>query len=155
MFLTLALAATLCATPDSSADLRTFRAIINDFEAAFNTRDAARFVKHFATDGDFMQAFGRYRGDRAATLEFMTRFFSLQPPEFRAVERGTRVRCITPDVALVEVEISGDGIRNEDGSPQPPRRGQMMLTLRRARATWEVAAYRYLDIHDGTLRRSP
>jgi uncharacterized protein (TIGR02246 family) len=153
MLLTLALAASLSAAPDSFADLRAFRVIINDFQTAFNTRDADRFVRHFASDGDFMQAFARYRGDRRATQEFMTRFLALQPPEFRSVELGTRVRSITADVALLKVELTGDGIRNADGSPQPRLRGQMILFLRRVRDRWEVASYRHLDINEGTLRQ--
>jgi uncharacterized protein (TIGR02246 family) len=154
MFTAIVLAASLSiAAPDSSADLRAFRLILNDFQTAFNTRDPEQFVKHFAADGDFMQAFGRYRADRAATQEFMTMFFRLQSPAFRSVELSTRVKQIVPDAAFVEMELAGDGVRNADGSPQPRRRGQLMLVLRRSGAAWEVASYRYLDIHDAPLRR--
>jgi uncharacterized protein (TIGR02246 family) len=141
------------APPDSSADLRAFRVILDDFQLAFNARDADRFVKHFAADGDFMQAFGRYRADRVATHEFMRMFFSMQTSEFKSVEAGTRVRRVTDDVAFVEMELTGDGVRNADGTEQPHRRGQLMLVLRKRDGRWEVASYRYLDIHPATIRK--
>lgn len=80
-------------------------------------------------------------------------FFGLQPAEFRSVELGTRVKQVTPDVAFVEMELAGDGVRNADGTPQPRRRGQLMLVLHREEGRWTVASYRYLDIHDAPLRR--
>jgi uncharacterized protein (TIGR02246 family) len=154
MLATLALIATLAiAPPDSSEDLRAFRRILDDFQLAFNTRDAERFVKHFAVEGDFMQAFGRYRADRAATREFMTMFFGMQTADFKSVEAGTRVRRVTDDVAFIEMELTGDGVRNQDGTEQPHRRGQLMLVLRKREARWEVVSYRYLDIHPATIRK--
>jgi uncharacterized protein (TIGR02246 family) len=154
MLIACVLAATLSLTPpDSTADLRAFRGVLDDFTAAFNTRDARRFVRHFAADGDFMQAFGRYRADRALTQEFMAFFFTRQDSAFRAVEAGTRVKRITDDVAFVEMEMTGDAVRNRDGTLQPHRRGQLMLVMRRTGARWEVASYRYLDIHPGPIRK--
>jgi uncharacterized protein (TIGR02246 family) len=138
---------------DSSSDLRAFRMILDDFNRAWATRDAALFVRHFAPDGDFMQAFGRYRADRASTETFMTMFFGAQTDGFQARELGTRVRMLTPDAAFVEQELEGDGVTNTDGSKQPPRRGNMMLALVRRDGRWLIASYRYLDIHPAMLRR--
>jgi hypothetical protein len=67
-------------------------------------------------------------------------------------EVGTRVRHVRDDVAFVEAEFTGEGIRNADGTSQPPRRGQMMLVLHRRAGEWRIVSYRYLDIHPGTLR---
>lgn len=140
---------------DSSDDLRAFRRILDDLQASFERRDAALFVKHFAPDGDFMQAFGRYRATRDGTREFMGRFFSLQSDAFVSREVGTRVRRVGDHVAFVEAEFTGEGIRNADGSAQPPRRGQMLLLLERRAEGWQVLSYRYLDIHPGDLRAQP
>lgn len=140
------------ATADSSTDLKAWRQIVDDFQRAFLERDAARFTSHFAEDGDFMQAFGRYRATRSATQDFMEWFLGGQSAAFVSREIGTRVRRVTPDIAFVEAEFEGEGIRNGDGSMQPPRRGQMMLVLRRRSGVWKVVSYRYLDIHATTLR---
>jgi uncharacterized protein (TIGR02246 family) len=140
------------AVADSTNDLRAFRRIIDDLQASFERRDAELFVKHFAPDGDFMQAFGRYRGTREGTRDFMERFLSLQSAAFVSREVGTRVRRVGERVAFVEAEFTGEGIRNADGTVQPPRRGQMMLVLEKRAETWQVLSYRYLDIHPGTLR---
>lgn len=140
------------AVSDSSKDLKAWRRIIDDFQRAFMERDGTLFVRHFATDGDFMQAFGRYRATRSATQDFMEWFLGGQSAAFVSRETGTRVRRVTPDVAFVEVEFEGAGIRNADGSMQPLRRGQMMLVLRRRAVVWQVVSYRYLDIHATTLR---
>lgn len=140
------------AVADSSTELKAWRGILNDFQRAFTTREAALFTRHFAADGDFMQAFGRYRATRPATEDFMAWFLSGQSAAFVSREVGTRVRRVTPDVAFVEAEFEGEGIRNGDGSMQPPRRGQMMLVLRRQAMAWRVVSYRYLDIHATTLR---
>lgn len=140
------------AVPDSSSDLKAFRRIIDDLQRSFLERDGALFVRHFSEDGDFMQAFGRYRGTRAATQDFMEWFLGSQSAQFVSREVGTRVRVVTPDVAFVEAEFEGEGIRNADGSMQPPRRGQMLLVLRSTAGTWKVTSYRYLDIHATSLR---
>ncbi len=140
---------------DSTDDLRAFRRIIDDLQASFERRDATLFVRHFAPDGDFMQAFGRYRGTREGTRDFMERFLSLQTDAFVSREVGTRVKRVGDRVAFVEAEFTGEGIRNADGSAQPPRRGQMILLLERRERQWLVLSYRYLDIHPGTLRAPP
>ncbi len=141
------------AVADSSADLRAFRGIIDDFNRSWAERDARIFVKHFAPEGDFMQAFGRYRGTRAGTEDFMDWFLSGQSATFQSREVGTRVKMVTPDVAFLEAEFTGEGIRNADGTFQPDRRGQMMLVLARREGRWQVISYRYLDIHAGAIRR--
>jgi hypothetical protein len=137
---------------DSSADARAFRRILDDLQRSFMTRDASLFVRHFADEGDFMQAFGRYRGSKAATEDFMAWFLGGQSAAFVSREVGTLTRMVGRDVAFVEAEFTGEGIRNADGSMQPPRRGQMMLVLQRQSAEWKVVSYRYLDIHAGGLR---
>jgi uncharacterized protein (TIGR02246 family) len=137
---------------DSSDDLRAFRRILDDLQSAFEQRDANLFVKHFASDGDFMQAFGRYRGAREGTRDFMERFLSLQTAAFVSREVETRVRRVGERVAYVEAQFTGEGIRDADGTVQPPRRGQMMLLLEKRGAEWKVLSYRYLDIHTGPLR---
>jgi len=141
------------AVADSSADLRAFRGIIDDFNRSWAERDARIFVKHFAPEGDFMQAFGRYRGTRAGTEDFMDWFLSGQSATFQSREVGTRVKMVTPDVVFLEAEFTGEGIRNADGTFQPDRRGHMMLVLARREGRWQVVSYRYLDIHPGTIRR--
>lgn len=128
-----------------------FRAILDNFNAAWDSRDASRFVRDFAEDADFMQAFGRYRSGRADTEAFMRRFFSLQSGSFTSREVGVRVRMVGDDVAFLEQELEGLGVRNADGSEQPPRRGQMMLVLRKTAAGWRIQHYRYLDIHTATI----
>lgn len=128
-----------------------FRAILDNFNAAWDTRDAGRFVRDFAEDADFMQAFGRYRSGRAETEAFMRRFFSLQTGDFRSREVGVRLRLAGNDVAFLEQELEGLGVRNADGSEQPPRRGQMMLVLRKTTDGWRIQHYRYLDIHTASI----
>ncbi len=128
-----------------------FRAILDNFNAAWDSRDAGRFVRDFADDADFMQAFGRYRAGRADTEAFMRRFFSLQTGGFTSREVGVRVRMVGDDVAFLEQELEGLGVRNADGSEQPARRGQMMLVLRRRAEGWRIQHYRYLDIHTTTI----
>jgi uncharacterized protein (TIGR02246 family) len=140
------------AVPDSSRDLKAWRAILDDLQRAFMERNASLFTTHFAADGDFMQAFGRYRATRNATEDFMEWFLGGQSAAFVSRETGNRIRRVTPDVAFVEAEFEGEGIRNGDGTMQPPRRGQMMLVLRRRSGEWKVVSYRYLDIHAATLR---
>jgi len=133
-------------TPAAPLD-PAFRAILDNFNTAWETRDAGRFVRDFAEDGDFMQAFGRYRAGRADTEAFMTRFLSLQTGAFTSREVGVRARMVGDGVAFLEQELEGIGVRNADGSEQAPRRGQMMLVLRRTDRGWRIQHYRYLDIH--------
>jgi uncharacterized protein (TIGR02246 family) len=130
-----------------------FRAILDNFDVAWETRDAKRFVRFFADDADFMQAFGRYRSGRGEIEAFMERFLSLQDGSFISREVGVRARHVGDDVAFVEQELEGDGVRNADGTEQPARRGQMMLVLRRTPEGWRIQHYRYLDIHTSSIRK--
>jgi hypothetical protein len=104
-----------------------FRAILDNFDVAWETRDAKRFV--------------------------MERFLSLQDGSFISREVGVRARHVGDDVAFVEQELEGDGVRNADGTEQPARRGQMMLVLRRTPEGWRIQHYRYLDIHTSSIRK--
>jgi uncharacterized protein (TIGR02246 family) len=148
LILTAALAS---AQPAPPALDPAFRAILDNFNTAWETRDAGRFVRDFAEDADFMQAFGRYRTGRADTEASMRRFFSLQTGAFTSREVGVRVRLVGDDVAFLEQELEGVGVRNADGSEQPPRRGQMMLVLRKTAQGWRIQHYRYLDIHTASI----
>ena len=141
------------AVGDSTSDMRSFRAILDDFNVAWHTRDAAQFVKHFAPEGDFMQAFGRYRATKAGAQDFMAWFLGGQTSAFRSLELSTRVTMLTRDAAFVEQEDEGVGIQNSDGTMQPGRRGNMMLMLVKRKGRWWIRSYRYLDIHTTTLRR--
>ena len=141
------------AVEDSTADTRSFRAILDDFNVAWQTRDAAQFVKHFAPDADFMQAFGRYRATKVGAQDFMAWFLGGQTSVFQSRELSTRVTMLTPDAAFVEQQDEGEGIQNSDGTLQPGRRGNMMLMLVRRNGRWWIRSYRYLDIHTVTLRR--
>lgn len=157
MVASLALAAALVVAqlPDSTADQRAFRAILNDFNTAWNTKDPALFVKNFANDADFMQAFGRYFPSRAATQEFMGFFFSKQTGDFRTREVGVRTKWISESVVFLEQELEGFGVRNADGTEQPARRGQMMLIVEKKPEGWRIRSYRYLDIHGGPIYKTP
>ncbi len=131
------------------------RAVLDNFNLAWAERSADAFVRDFADDGDFMQAFGRYRYTREAIHDFMTFFFSRQDEGFFSRETGVRVSYLTDDLVFLEQELEGEGVRNADGSAQPGRRGQMMLILRRTAEGWHILHYRYLDIHGGPIYRDP
>ncbi|MEM1127251.1 MAG: SgcJ/EcaC family oxidoreductase [Bacteroidota bacterium] len=135
----------------SEMDHAAFRAILDDFNASWQTLDADRFVRHFADDGDFMQAFGRYRSNRDSTQAFMAFFFGLQEGGIVSREVATRVKPITPDVAFLEQTLEAEGVEQRDGQQQPPRRGQMMLVLHRQPEGWHIRSYRYLDLHTRPL----
>ena len=141
------------AVEDSTADMRSFRVILDDFNVAWQTRDATQFVKHFAPEGDFMQAFGRYRATKAGAEDFMAWFLGGQTSAFTSRELSTRVTMLTRDAAFVEQQDEGAGIQNSDGTMQPGRRGNMMLMLVKRNGRWWIRSYRYLDIHTATLRR--
>ncbi len=140
---------------DSTADQRAFRQILDNFNQAWATRDADVFVRHFAEDADFMQAFGRYYPTRETTREFIRFFFSKQTEALKTRELGVRTRVVAPGIVFLEQEIEGYGVRNADGTEQPPRKGELMLVLRKRSARWEIVSYRYLDIHGGPIRKDP
>ena len=151
LFLLLAGVPAAAQTPPAVPLDPAFREILDNFNTAWDTRDAKRFVRFFAEDADFMQAFGRYRSGRAETEAFMARFLSLQSGGFTSREVGVRMRRVGDDVVFLEQELEGLGVRNADGSEQPARRGQMMLVLRRMADGWRIQHYRYLDIHTGSI----
>lgn len=159
LFLGCALALAL-SVPNASAQGSTstardapFLAILDNFDAAYDKHDAAMWVRHFALDADFMNAFGVYRKGRASIQQFMGEFMSHQSPGFRRRIEERRIQLVGADVAFVEETGVGTGIKNADGTEQPPRYGHLMMVLRRQGDTWRIAHYRFVDIHTEKLAR--
>jgi uncharacterized protein (TIGR02246 family) len=142
----------LAQQPALSSDEVQIRNVIDNFEAAYGKRDGALWVKYFAEDADFMQAFGRYIKGRSEIQQFMSRFISGQTEAMQGREIVRRVQLVKPDVAFAEMTEEITGIREADGAVQPPRRGHMMLVLKKVGSDWKIIHYRYLDIHTGPLR---
>jgi len=137
------------AAPTRDEELLT--AILANFEEAYDAHDAARFVRDFASDADFMNAFGEYVKGRPAVQKFMDGFMSHQTPGFRRNLVDRRIQLLGPETAFVEETRDGIGIKNADGTDQPARRGHMMLVLRRQGDAWKIVHYRFTDIHIGPL----
>jgi uncharacterized protein (TIGR02246 family) len=135
-----------------SRDESEIQKIIDNFETAYRTKDGALWAKFLAEDADFMQAFGRYLKGRSQIQKFMSGFISDQTDSMQGREIGRRIQLVKPDVAFAEMTEEISGIRNADGTVEPPRRGHLMVVLRKDGTNWKIIHYRYLDIHTGALR---
>lgn len=140
-------------TPAQDADRTQIGAILDNFDEAYRKRDGAQWARYFAEDADFMQAFGRYAKGRPIIERFMTWFIANQTDAMQGKETSRRIAFPAPTVAFAELTEELTGIREPDGSEQPPRRGHMMLVLTKERDQWSIVHYRYLDLHSGPLAR--
>jgi uncharacterized protein (TIGR02246 family) len=114
-------------TPAQDADRAQIGVILDNFDAAYRKRDGALWARYFAEDADFMQAFGRYAQGRATIERIMTRFIASQTDAMQGKEISRRIAFPAPNVAVAELTEEISGIREADGTEQPPRRGHLML----------------------------
>ena len=124
-------------------------AALDRFAAAWNRRDAAALAALFDDDADFVNVVGiwwrRRRAIEKAHDYALKRFFR----DSRLTIEDVSVRRIGEDAATVHGVWRMEGQRAPDDTVLEPRRGIMVLVLRRIEDGWSVAAAQNTDIVPG------
>ncbi|ETX27141.1 SgcJ/EcaC family oxidoreductase [Roseivivax isoporae] len=129
------------------------------FAAAWATRQGAAIGDLFVEDADFVNVVGLWWHDRAAIARAhdyaLKSFFA----ETDLRVGATRVRQLSPDVAVVQFRVTLTGQRAPDGTAAGPRQTLLGVVLRRTEAGWLAVTCQNTDVvpgaethvNDGTL----
>lgn len=153
-FLTWALVVfvSLSATPaaQEAAPEAAIRAIVADQVAAWNAGDGAGFARHMAPDVSFTNIFGMvmYGADafRGRQADILATFFKGTTKQHTV----RRIRFVTPDVAIVDVDNEVRGVTSMPGGIAAPPDGvlksQLMEVFVRRDGRWVVEAFHNVDV---------
>lgn len=124
-------------------------AAIERFVAAWNARDAAALAALFDDDADFVNVVGiwwrRRRAIEKAHDYALKRFFH----DSHITIEEVSVKHLGADAATVHGRWRMEGQRAPDDTVLDPRRGIMLLVLRRTGDGWTIAAAQNTDIVPG------
>lgn len=141
------------ATPEAETAIR---AIVARQVAAWNAGDGAGFAESLAPEASFTNVFGMVMYGKqpfvARQIEVLSTFF-----------KGTtkshtirRIRFVTPDVALVDIDNEVRGVKTMPaGVVVPPDgvvRTQLMEVFVRRDGRWWIEAFHNVDVKPGATR---
>jgi len=134
---------------DNAADA-AIRAIVADQVVAWNAGDGEAYARHLAPDVSFTNLFGMVMYGREP---FVARHAEI----LRTFYKGTtkhhairRIRFISPDVAIVDIDNEVRGVKSMPGGIVVPADGvvktQLMEVFVRRDGRWWVEAYHNVDV---------
>lgn len=157
MLRSLAVAMMLCATgsiatlqvQDASAEA-TIRAMVADQAAAWNAGDGEAYARHLGPDASFTNIFGMVMYGKTA---FAQRHSEILGTFYKGTTKRhsiRRIRFITPDVALVDIDNEVRDVRAMPGGIVVPPDGvvktQLMEVFVRRQGQWWIEAYHNVDV---------
>lgn len=134
----------------SPADEAAVRKIVDEQVAAWNAGDGKAYSVHFAPEGSFTNIFGMVLYGRA---EFEKRHVHIFKTFFKGTARSVtvrRIRFVTPDVAIVDIETEVRGVKAmPTGVSLPPDgvlRTRLQQVLVKRNGGWWIEAYHNVDL---------
>lgn len=139
--------------PSPAGDIaaeEAIRAIVADQAAAWNAGDGRRYASHLAPDASFTNLFGMVMygapAFEARHSEILSTFY--KGTTKRHVIR--RIRFVTADVAIVDIDNEVHGVRSMPGGIIVPKDGvvktQLMEVFVRRGSQWWIEAYHNVDL---------
>ena len=143
------LTAATCGAQDATSEA-AIRAIVAEQAAAWNTGDGAKYSRHVSPDISFTNLFGMVMYGAPA---FTTRHTQILQTFYKGTTKRhdvRRVRFVTPDVAIVDIDNEVHGVSAmPPGIPVPPDgviRTQLMQVFVRRDGAWLIEAYHNVDL---------
>ena len=137
---------------DAAAD-KAIREIVADQAEAWNAGDGTRFSRHISPEVSFTNIFGMVMYGREA---FASRQIEILSTLFKGTtKRHTvrRIRFVTPDVAIVDIDNEVHGVKTlPPGVPVPADgvlRSQLMQVFVRRSGAWLVEAFHNVEVKAG------
>ena len=143
-------AATPGVAPQTSSPEEEIRRIVASQAAAWNAGDGARYAEHLAPEASFTNIFGMVMYGREA---FIKRHAEILATFYKGTTKHhaiRRIRLITPDVALVDIDNEVRGVKAMPGGAIVPAGGvvktQLMEVFVLRDGRWWVEAYHNVDV---------
>ena len=148
LFLTLLVPLTAVAadTPDEAA----IRKIVDEQVVAWNVADGNAYAAHFAADGSFTNLFGMVMYGRAAFAKRHSDILAGIYKHTTKKEIIQRIRFVTPDIAIVDIDNEIYGITAMPPGLTVPADGilrtKLMQVFVKHQGEWWVEAYHNVDL---------
>ncbi|HZF25315.1 MAG TPA: SgcJ/EcaC family oxidoreductase [Steroidobacteraceae bacterium] len=134
----------------SAEDEAAIAKVIEGQVAAWNAGDAKAYAQHFAPDGGFTNIFGMvfygHEGFESRHALIFTTFYKGTTRQ----EAIRRVRFVTPDVAIVDVDTEIHGVKSLPPGVSLPADGilrtRLMQVLVKRDGSWWIEAYHNTDL---------
>lgn len=154
--LTLALlsGASLAQTTTSRRDQAAVEQAIENWNRAWQTKDAKLAAQDYANDADWTNAFGMKRKGRAEIEKILAEVFSLPfVMEGQSKTAEQSVRFIKPDVALVVTRVERTGQRTPTGADLGIRQTSHLRVLMKSEGSWKIVSHLISDARDTERRQ--
>ena len=128
-----------------SADDAAIRKVLDEFNDAWTARSASRYAAVFDENADWENAFGGRRKGRKEIQEFIGVLVS----QFSSAEEtitDTRVWCMSPKLALIDVYQTVTGQKLPSGATVPTRRIRMTQLYEKNGGEWKIKVHRVADL---------
>lgn len=121
-----------------SKDEKAIQKVVDDFETAFNQKDAKATARFWAEDGDFVTYQGKLlHGHGELESYFQATFVQFYQTAKNQLFIPT-VRFLKPDVAAVDVRWEVTGRIDIDGKALPTMKGIMVWTMTKEEDQWVI-----------------
>jgi len=142
--------AVLFTSATTTADEVAIRKIIQEEVAAWNSGDATAYSRHFAPEGSFTNIYGMvFNGHDAFEKRHGETFTTFFKGSTR-VEMVRRIRFVTADVAIVDVNTEVRGLANMPAGVTVGRdsvlRNRLLQVLVKRNGEWWIEAYHNVEV---------
>lgn len=140
----------LSAAPADDATAETaIRAIIAEQAVAWNAGDGTRYAKHLAPDASFTNLYGMVMYGAPAFAKRHNEILATFYQGTTKVHAVRRIRFLTPDVAIVDIDNEVHGVKAMPVGVLVPSDGviktQLMEVFARRDGQWWIEAYHNVD----------
>jgi uncharacterized protein (TIGR02246 family) len=128
----------------TDSDFRRLTQIGPAYSFHWSNGDAERFAALFAAQADIIHPNGDIERSADVIKANRTELFSRR--EYRNSKHPLTlpmIRCVTPDVAVVDGRWSLNSVKDAEGKELPTYEGQVTMVAKRAADGWLIEAYRY------------
>jgi uncharacterized protein (TIGR02246 family) len=144
-------------TPPSAES--AIRKIIADQVTAWDAGDGAAYAAAVSPDVSFTNIFGMVMYGRTAFIARHVEILSTFYKGTRKVQAIRRIRFVTADVAIVDIDNEVRGVKSLPGGLPVPADGvvktQLMEVLVFRNGTWHMEAYHNVDVKTSAARQVP
>jgi len=148
LFLTLLVPLTVFAADPTGET--TIRKIVDDQVKAWNAADGNAYAAHFAAEGSFTNLFGMVMYGRAAFAKRHSDILAGIYKHTTKKEIIQRIRFVTPDIAIVDIDNEIHGITAMPPGLSIPADGilrtKLMQVFVKHQGEWWVEAYHNVDL---------
>lgn len=132
----------LTAAEDRKEETAAIRQRLDEYVAAYNKHDVKGVASFWAKDGDYLNALGQLAMTNSELEKIYTENFSGKLKNAQIKVTVEFLRFITPDIALIDIEIITSGVKNEQGQDLKPYVTHAFCVLSKTDGKWFINAYR-------------